>query len=144
MQKLTIKSVETKFSKDGSKKFYAITDIDKTEFTSFDEGFKNLSEGAVIEAEVVVKGNYKNITSFKLVQQKVEPKKAEPKDEPLFPDEPPEYKPMRPQAQSVSIEGQGALKALTEIALSGKGTPLCISGVICPIASLFNFSFHLS
>jgi len=32
--------------------------------------------------------------------------------------------PERPQSQSISIEGQGALKALNEIALSDKGTPL--------------------
>ncbi len=124
MQKITVTKVETKFSKDGSKEFYAITDIDKTEFTSFDKGSKNLSKGAIIWAEVIVKGKYNNIQSFKLVQEGAEPKKPEPKDEPLFPDEPPEYKPMLPQSQSVSIEGQGALKGLIEIALSDKGTPL--------------------
>ncbi len=127
MQRITVKSCETKFSKDGSKKFYAVTDTAGGEFTSFDDGLAHVNEGAILEADVMVKGKYNNIQSFKLVQQGEAPKKAkkaEPKNEPIFPDESPsdielrpqDYPPnFRPRSQSISIEGQVAFKELGEM-----------------------------
>ncbi len=71
MQNITIKSVEEKHSKDGSKTFYIVTDSKGAQLSTFDAETMAFQPGTVIEAEVEVAGKYTNLKSFKVVSNPV-------------------------------------------------------------------------
>ncbi len=87
MQTLTIKSVQTKTSRnDPTKHFYVVTDSSGADFTTFDAEVVKLLPGAVIEAEIKVEGRYKNLEGFTVTKQgaaeppPLEEKRAAPLD----------------------------------------------------------------
>lgn len=67
MQKIIVKSVQEKHSKDGSKTFYVVTDSKGADLSSFDPEVMVFQPGTVIEAEVEVSGKYTNLKEFKVV-----------------------------------------------------------------------------
>ncbi len=81
MQTLTIKSVQKKPTRaDPSKFFYIVTATDDTEVTTLDPNVLKLLPGTVIEAEIEVKGKYKNLEGFTVTKQgTVEPPPPEEK-----------------------------------------------------------------
>ena len=106
MQKITVASIETKKSKDGTKEFYTLTDTDKAQYTSFDSQIVSLPVGSIIELEPVIKGNYINIKEWKKISVPTiseSPKNA--KTEYIRADNP---------AQRTSIERQCCLKCAWE------------------------------
>jgi len=66
MQKITVKEIRGPLGK-GEKKFYAVKDPQGAEFTTFDPKIAEVTPGSVIEAEIEVKGQYVNLTEWKLL-----------------------------------------------------------------------------
>ncbi len=110
MQRLIVKSVEEKKSKDGSKTFYILTDSKGGNFSSF-ESLMALKPGTTIEAEIEVSGKYANLKEFKVIEQVAVP---QPPAE--------EKKPWQVRADSpeqrASIEAQVAAKIVAELIIA--------------------------
>lgn len=109
MQRLTVKTLEEKHSKDGSKSFWALIDSDDGEFTTFDSSIATVKPGDVIEAEIVVKGKYANIKEFKIIAKEKPPEVAQSKE----PQE--RQRQGRSPDERESIEAQTALKGAVEL-----------------------------
>ncbi len=109
MQKVVIKSVEEKHSKDGSKTFYIVTDITGAQMSSFASEVMSLKPGTEIAGEIELSGKYANLKEFKIVN---EPKfKESPKSQYIPRTESPDAR--------RSIERQVAVKLAFEFGING-------------------------
>ncbi len=69
MQTITVKSIETKFTKADKKPFYVLKDIAGAECTTFDAKLLKLKSNDIIEAEIKTSGKYTNIESWTVTGQ---------------------------------------------------------------------------
>ena len=111
MQKITVKSVETKQGKTSGKPFYILTDDKGASYSSFDESVCQLQPGAVIDGEVEISGKYNNLKAW----HRSPPAPMATVPQPPSAGATPDYA----QIQRRSIEEQTAVKSIVELAVAG-------------------------
>jgi hypothetical protein len=113
MQNITIKSVQEKHSKDGSKTFYIVTDNKGAEMSSFEAEVMAFQPGTVIDADIEVNGKYTNLKGFKVISNPA-PSAEKPTTQPQ------PYQRVGFIDNSASIEAQVAVKEIGEDWRAGK------------------------
>ena len=81
MQRITVKSVESKPTKTGNT-YTKLTDDKGGVFSGFDVGLSTLAPGAVIDAEIQIDGKYANIKNYTVVSNTVPQPQQSPVSQP--------------------------------------------------------------